>query len=650
MAVCFTVIYGPILRRQTAATKAALIQRDATLMLLRSLLACLCLVPVVWILAIFPISPWLLAAAVALYAGLLWRWPVLFLLVLPAVLPALDLGLWTGWTTVEVPDLFVLATLAVLILRSPPHLRDVFPGGWMGWVLLLLIASIAIGTVTGLASPLGFTGHSDNPYLRPDNALRLLKGPLEALVLLPFMRRRQRTHDDAPIWLGWGLAAGLAAVTLEVGLERALFVGLMDFSSDYRVVGPFISMRIGGGHIGAYIAMVLPFVLSLGLARARVLTWPLLILIGLGGAYSLAVTFARTAYVAAVGSCGTAGLGLSITAFRGKRGAIAFAVIQIVLVVAVLGSAASSELMRQRFSSLAEDLLTRENNWREGWSVRDQDVLTDIFGMGLGTYQRTMLSRAKTERPSDLSVETDSAGAFVSLRALTPFYFGQKIASPPSGPMRLNFRFRADMAHAGIAFIVCDKVLLYSHNCRSGQVTPMRPGEWVAVSALLDGSGLGAVTVLDAIPRPVELALFATTAGSTIAFRDVSLRDAGGRELLANGDFSHGLDRWLFTDDDHLAWRIKNQYVMRLFELGAVGLLSLLAVCGLALAGSIRATLRGDPMGGIVAGAVVAFMISGISDDVLEVPKIATLFFLICFAGLLLWEVKPSHPPSDRSA
>ena len=619
-------------------------------MLLRSLLACLCLVPVVWILAIFPVSPWLLAAAVALYAGLLWRWPVLFLLVLPAVLPALDLGLWTGWTTVEVPDLFVLATLAVLILRSPPNLRDVFPGGWMVTVLLLLIASTVIGTVVGLASPLGFTGHSDNPYLRPDNALRLLKGPLEAMVLLPFMRRRQRIHDDAPVWLGWGLAAGLAAVTLEVGLERALFVSLMDFSSDYRVVGPFISMRIGGGHIGAYVAMVLPFVLSLGLARAHKFTWPLLILIGLGGAYSLAVTFARTAYVAALGSCGTAGLGLLVTAFRGKRSAIAFAAIPIGLVIGVLLAAASSELMRQRFSSLAEDLLTRENNWREGLSVRDPGILTDVFGMGLGTYQRTMLSRAQTDRPSDLGLETDPAGAFVSLRALTPLYFGQKIDPPPPGPLQLSLRFRSGADNTGMAFLVCDKVLLYSLNCRGGQVTPMRTGEWIPVTSTIDGSGLGAVTVLDVFARPVELALYATTRGSTIAFRDVSLRDAAGHELLANGDFSHGMDRWLFTDDDHLAWRIKNQYVMRLFELGAVGLLSLLAVCGFALAGGVRAALRGDPMGGIVTGAVVAFMISGLSDDVLEVPKIATLFYLICFAGLLLWEVRPSPPPSDRTA
>jgi len=615
---------------------------------LRFLPALCCIMPIAWGLATFPLPSCPLAAAIAIYAAVLWRWPVAFLLAIPALLPALDLGIWTGWTTVGEPDLFVLATLGVLIARSPPSWRDAIPGGWMGATLLLLLLSYAASTAIGLTSPLGYAGHSDNPYLRPDNALRLLKGPAEALVLLPFLRQRQRIFGDAVPWLGWGLAAGLAGVTLEVVAERALFVDLMDFSNDYRVAGPFVSMRIGGGHIGAYIAMVLPFALSL--ARAGGLGWLLMLPVGVGGAYSLAITFARTAYAAALGSCGTAGVGLLVPAMRGRRARFALAIIPIVLILGVIGAAASSEMMRARFGTLAEDLLSRENNWRTGWAVRDTGVLADLFGMGLGTYQRTMLSRATTERPADLSIEHDEEGAFVSLHALTPLYLGQKIDLPQAGRAHLTLRFRGDTPNAGISFILCDKVLLYSENCRIRQAMSSTPGQWQRVSALLLGNGLGAVSLFGVIPRPVEFALYATTTGSTIAFRDVSLRDSAGHELLANGDFSHGMNRWLFTDDDNRAWRIKNQYLMRLFEMGFVGLASLLAVCGLGLAGGIRAGLRGDPMGGIVAGAVVAFLISGISDDVLEVPKIATLLFLICFAGMTMWETTPSRPPSDPSA
>jgi hypothetical protein len=609
-------------------------------MLARYLLSGLCVVPIVWILAIFPLTPWPLAAAVALYAAALWRWPVAFLLVLPAVLPALDLGFWTGWTVIKSADLFVLATISVLMVRVPLSWSDLLPAGWPRAVLLLLIGSYAIGTVVGLASPLGYTGRSDNVYLRPDNALRLLKGLVEALALLPFMRQRHRTHADTPLWLGRGIAAGLAAVAVEVGIERALFVGLMNFTTDYRVVGPFTSMRIGGGHIGAYVAMALPFVLTLGLGRRRWLAWPLTILIGLGGAHSLAVTFARTAYAAALGASGIVSLGMLLAARRRGRASLALVLLPLAAVLAVIGAAASSSMMQQRFGTLAQDLLTREGNWKAGWSVRDSGLATDLFGMGLGTYQRAMLLRAPVDRPSDLRLEPDGQGSFVSLHSLTPLYFGQKIPVPSPGPLRLTLRFRGDSPSAAIAFALCDKVLLYSDNCRGGQISPSRPGEWESVSAVVDGKGLGDVAIAEIVRKPVEFALYVPALGNTVAFDDVSLRDAAGNELLANGDFEHGLDRWLFTDDDHLSWRIKNQYIMQLFELGALGLVSLLALCGLALAGGLRATLRGNPMGAIVAGSIGSFMISGVSDYVLEVPRIVALFTMICWAGMLLWEDK----------
>ena len=170
----------------------------------QGLLAVLCAVLIATMIAQYPLPSWPLAALVAAYAVLLWRWPVLFLVVIPAVLPALDLGLWTGWQFIGEPDLFVLATVGTLILREWPAKVDLVPPGWLDVVLTGLIVVLAIAVAVGLASPLGYTGTSANPYLRPDNALLLAKGPAEALLLLPFIRQRQRTHADAAVWLGRG--------------------------------------------------------------------------------------------------------------------------------------------------------------------------------------------------------------------------------------------------------------------------------------------------------------------------------------------------------------------------------------------------------------------------------------------------------------
>jgi hypothetical protein len=82
-----------------------------------SLLLC---IPIAAAVAAYPLGWAVPAAVLVIYAALLWSRPAAFLIVLPAVIPALDLGLWTGWTLVDESDVFILTTLAVLLLRTPP--------------------------------------------------------------------------------------------------------------------------------------------------------------------------------------------------------------------------------------------------------------------------------------------------------------------------------------------------------------------------------------------------------------------------------------------------------------------------------------------------------------------------------------------------
>jgi hypothetical protein len=191
-------------------------------------------------------------------------------------------------------DPFVLVTIGVLVLRAPPRRADFVAGGFPGAVLALALVSCLLGIALGLALP-GPGNGSDNPYLRP----RYHGGGSLALALLPFLRQRMRTRDDAMVWLGAGMMAGLALVAAATLAERAVFTGLSDFTTGYRVVGTFSSMHMGGGHIGAYIAMGLPFVLVC-LLRPRPLTLLAMFGVAICAGYALVVTFARAAYAAAL--------------------------------------------------------------------------------------------------------------------------------------------------------------------------------------------------------------------------------------------------------------------------------------------------------------------------------------------------------------
>ena len=88
---------------------------------------------------------------------------------------------------------------------------------------------------------------------------------------------------------------------------------------------------------------------------------------------------------------------------------------------------------------------------------------------------------------------------------------------------------------------------------------------------MIGSGGLDEHTILGWLKRPVELSLFDPVPGNTIEIGHIRMLDPHGRDILANGDFSRGTERWYFTDDQHMIWRIENQYLMSFFEGRGVG-------------------------------------------------------------------------------
>jgi VanZ family protein len=597
----------------------------------------------------YPLAPWLLGTALTLYTLALWRWPSLWLAVIPAVLPALDLTPWTGWTRVGEPDLFVLVTIGILALRTPPRRADFVVEGLAAVVLALTVVSYLLSVALGLALP-GPAEGSDNPYLRPDNALRLAKGFFIALALLPFLRERMRTRHDALAWLGVGMAGGLALVAAATFAERAVFTGLFDFTTEYRVVATFSSMHIGGGYVGAYIAMALPFLLVC-LLRPHPTALLAMFGIAIGAGYALVVSFARAAYAAALISVITACLGWAWAARRRQSGTLSSLVLSmapLLLVGGIVIAAFDTSFMTERLQTVTPDLADRENNWSGGLALRDDNLATWLFGMGLGTYPRIVLARKPDGRfPTNFVVEHDGAYPFLSLRTGLPTYLGQKVSIASGQQYRLFVALRSPDGKGQLSVLLCEKILLYSANCRDATFRPRTPGMWEDFGAVISTAGLDEDAVLWWLKRPVELALFDPIPGTTIEIGRVRMFDPQDRDILANGDFSRGIERWYFTDDQHLIWRIKNQYLMSLFEGGALGLASFVLLAGSALAGAVLAMRRGDRMAAAVAGSLIAFLCSSVFDYLFEVPRLAALFYLVAFSGLTM--IRPPLQVTPRS-
>lgn len=206
----------------------------------------------------------------------------------------------------------------------------------------------------------------------------------------------------------------------------------------------------------------------------------------------------------------------------------------------------------------------------------------------------------------------------------------------PDQQYRLFVAMRSPDGKGVLSVTLCEKMLLYSANCRDVTFRSHIPGTWEDFGAVISSAGLDEDVTLGWFKRPVELALFDPIPGGAIEIGHIRMLDPKGREILANGDFSRGIERWYLTDDQHLIWRIKNQYLMSLFEGGVLGLASFVLLVGTALIGAVRAIGRHERMAAAVAASLVAFLCSGVFDNLLEVPRLGALFYIVAFCGLTM--------------
>jgi hypothetical protein len=618
---------------------------------LRLVLAAVCLAPAVALAWTYPLGGWQALTALAAWIAALWWRPALWFVLLPAMTPALDLGPWTGWIARSEVDIAVLATVAVLLLRAPPTRQDFWPDArvrlFPRFVIALATLACLVGMLRGFSMTAHFPGGSNNPYLTWLNTLRLAKPFLSALVLLPFMRTRQRQHGDAALLFSVGMLVGLALVSLAAVAERIAFTDLSGIHNDFRITATFSSMHVGGGHIGAYLAFAMPFMI-ICLLRLRLWTLVgLIVLLPLSG-YTLAVTFARTAYLASfVSVMITCAAWMVALRRRGNRlDTIGGALIGAAVVIALIAGL-NTDFMRYRIAQIWPDLATREANWDDGLDRRDLGPVAFLLGMGTGSYPRFAALRSPPDQqPGTYVVRHEGAQTYLQTRFGPRFYFGQKVPVVHGATYTLMFDMRAPVPGTTVAVLLCSKLLLYSADCHGLHLTVTQADVWQHVA-----ESLPAPIQREELPTPVELS-FATGAGVVMDMAHVRLIGPDGRpegrNIVANGDFVRGTTRWFFTSDVHRLWRILNSPLSIWFEGGVLGTVAVTLLVVSALAGAGRAIRRGDPIGAPIAGAMLAILVSGCFDNIFEAPRIAVLFNLVAMLGLMLgWPPRAADPPRE---
>lgn len=303
-------LHGGFQTPMTAAKSSSKAVAGNWLKLPRRALGLAVLAVAAWYLNQFPFAKTALAAGLACYAILLYRFPSLWLLVIPAALPVVDIGGWSGRFFLEEFDFLIMVTLGILYMR---HARTrILPGLITRPYRLPAFLALSYAISVGVALwPLpAIDQNSFSSYLSPYNALRVAKGFFEAWMLFPFLVRE--INDNAPRakqLLIAGIVGGLGLAGVAALWERGVFVdlfwgankyalvqSLLDFTGTYRITGLFSGMNVGDTAIDGYLALATPFSLFFVLYSKNTAV-RLLSLAAFGlGSYALLVTFSRGLY------------------------------------------------------------------------------------------------------------------------------------------------------------------------------------------------------------------------------------------------------------------------------------------------------------------------------------------------------------------
>ena len=581
--------------------------------------------------ATFPIQPALLCLFLATCSAVIWCRPALLVAIILAALPVLDFAQWSGRFYLDEFDLLLLVSLAIGYSRIPSMPRNKGDSDKLfAMVGTLLAISFAVSALRGLLPWQAPDANSFTNYYSPFNALRIGKGALWAFLGYGLVRRMAAAEMDLKQPLTIGMVSGLALTVGVILWERVAFSGLFNFSSDYRVTGPFSAMHTGGALIECFLAIATPFLVLLILETKNWVKKILGVTLLLASTYALMVTFSRNGYSAF-------GVALAIILFFAlfkygrsrQRSLLVVTLSGAMLAVAI--PILTGQFAQDRIATVGKDYAVRQAHWEDALAMRSPDWLTTIFGMGLGRYPEShYLLSSEDNHSGTYQLVSEAQNIFLRLGSGSSIYLEQLVGVEPQQKYLLKLDARSNKPKATITIPICEKWLLASYNCIwSTLEVGNEAGAWRHYEVQLSSDAMSISHWYS--QRPIKLGLYNGNSQALIDVDNVRLETIQGNNLLLNGDFSEELDHWFFSADSHLQWHAKSMPIAVLFDQGWFGLIALCVFSTLALKRAASRAWRGDLSAAVILASFSAFLVVGLFDTLIDAPRF--LFLLLALGG-----------------
>ncbi|NNM82135.1 MAG: hypothetical protein HKL98_05995 [Burkholderiales bacterium] len=321
--------------------------------------------------------------------------------------------------------------------------------------------------------------------------------------------------------------------------------------------------------------------------------------------------------------------------WRGDRQSGLIAVFFLLLaafVIPVMGN----YYVADRFAQTKRDFGVRISHWEEVLSVMNSDWSTRFFGMGMGSFPETNFWKSASNA-SLFRFEQDRDGHFLRFSGSDlagegePLRFAQRISVDPYREYFVSLEARTAFPNQFLNAAICQKLLIYEKGCAAATVSISPDGKWQSYRISLHSGQMGDEPWYS---RPMmQFYLADASRNGYLDIRKVSLSDGFGN-VLRNGDFAEGMDRWFFTSDhEHLAWHEKDLFLHVFFDQGWFGLLSFGLLCLYALARLLSGSSGAIAMAQFAS--LFSLLVVGIFDSVLDFPRIALLVYLLLISAMI---------------
>ncbi|MDX2367869.1 MAG: VanZ family protein [Colwellia sp.] len=575
---------------------------------------------------------------------LLYTFPKSWLLLLPIGIPILDWYIFSGQFFFTELDGLLLLIISINYMRGYVLLPYWRHDLWFVITVLGLFCCCLISMSQVLLPWPELVVNSFTSYNSPFNVLRISKSLFWAILIFPILNFNFQQDKKVFHQLAYGMLFSLIGVVLVIFVERWIFPGLFDFSSqNYRVKGPFSSMHTGGAHLDSFLLMAFPFIFILlfDFSRKKLLCGLFVLISVLYGAF---VTYSRAPFVMIPFLCILLLVGFMMTSKKviDKGWKILFS--GLITIIAILWLSLPfmfDTMLSQRLEQSSTSTNSRVDLWAYTIEMVEGGSNSQLWGNGPGSFPYNMYINQKVDgkEQAQHTLMMETGNKFLRLTSGDNIYTSQYVSLDLVEDYRLRFKARNTSSNANLTLSLCETWIIDSVRCLPSNFNISAGESWrdyersISITRLLSTF----LSNNNSIGRPIALSIHSSSSGNYVDIDDITLLDSQGNNLLENGSFQSKKEHWYFSVDNHTLWHSFNLFVGVYHDFGAVFMILLTILITLSISRLAVLVFCGQQLPLLFLVSITGFLGIGMIDSSFDAPQISLLLYLLIFSTNLMW-------------